>query len=296
MRKFHRWLSLILCLPLLWIASTGCILAVVNLWNDRHPPFHDNPRSLRESVSKITLPLTDTRAIEWKTPDVLEIENKNGNRVFINVNNLELVPDSFSDSDEWLRTLMHLHRGRFGGDFGRYAFSTIGATLLFLAASGIFLLRKRNRLRNLRDWHQAGAWALTLPLGLMIVTGSVWNLSREWRALPALSRPTNFEPLQALSTAENAYPSSTPQAVYFSDNRTLVLFADQSRFYWDSNSQTGDLRKIWSRRGWIEPMFHLHSGRWFGRYGVLIPLLTGLGAIALTVTGMILFARWWAKL
>jgi uncharacterized iron-regulated membrane protein len=294
-RSFHRWLSLLLCVPLLWIAATGCILAVVNLWSDRHPPFRQNPRSLRESLSQVTADLTKTRAVEWQTPDILQIDNKNGERVLIDANHPEITLSAPSSSDEWLHTLMHLHRGKFLGDFGRFVFSTIGATLLFLAASGLFLLRRRNRFLNVRDFHQAGAWILTLPLGLMIVTGSLWNLSREWRALPALPQATTFDPIRALSAAEKVYPASTPQAVYFSDNRTLVLFADQSRFYWDSNAQAGDLREVWSRRGWIEPLFYLHSGRWFGRYGVLIPLLTGLGALALTITGMILFAQWWQR-
>lgn len=315
MRKFHRRIALILGIPLLWIATTGTILGTLIYFRESRAPYRltegisHSPRALAQALPRLRV-LLDSAAQEGRQESIQEVKfSKTADRSdrlqFRSGETWFFAPDQarpftrlVRESSELEETLMSLHRGKFFGLAGRIGFSALSVSMLALVASGILIFTRRKQRWTVRDLHRWLSLPVFLPLSVLLLTGSVWNLSSEIRiraGAPQKSPPPKSVPSSAwtlaVEKAQVAYPRSAPDGVYLVGENLLVIFKDSARVYFNLSQESLVVSRPLSAKGWFESFFWIHSGQFLGPRGILLTLATGLLTVLMGVTGLILTKR-----
>ncbi|HUQ14059.1 MAG TPA: PepSY domain-containing protein [Novosphingobium sp.] len=126
MRKYHRWLSIVFAVFLLWIATTGVMSQFAAMVAEGQAP----PR-----VDRMIVP--PARAHEHEAPAAKPAALPAG---FVCPAELTCRPRQAPDSAQaWVGYLHHLHSGEAFGPVGVWLSIASGFALLFFAASGLWM-------------------------------------------------------------------------------------------------------------------------------------------------------------
>lgn len=128
MRKWHRWLSLIFGIFMLWIAATGVLSQIVPLTQSRPEGAKDAPVVLSKLQPDFVCPA-----------DVSCRPKKQGGGNIVGL-------------------LHHLHSGESFGPLGVLISTLSGFALLFFAGSGLWLYIQMWRNRKSRDLAPRWFW------------------------------------------------------------------------------------------------------------------------------------------
>lgn len=88
----------------------------------------------------------------------------------------------FGMTDETGAFVRSIHDGKWVGEwFSPFYVLVVGLGLLFLAISGLTMVKRRNRAADAsRHWHRIGSIVLVLPLAASALTGIGFRLTQAW--------------------------------------------------------------------------------------------------------------------
>ena len=129
MRTYHRWLSVLFGLLILWIAVTGLMSHGAALVRDAQGPAAVGPVAAAQ--------MADAKAAGFVCPESMTCRVK---------------PDPDSAS-AWVSYLHHLHAGEEFGAIGTTLSILSGFALLFFAISGLWMYIQMYRRRSHRHSH-----------------------------------------------------------------------------------------------------------------------------------------------
>jgi uncharacterized iron-regulated membrane protein len=231
----HRWLGLLLALPLAAVALSGGLLAAgkpVDAWMNRHL-FHAAAPAPSAAGGTLAIDAAHAELSERYGPQAgftlrLPQEPHESLRVFVRAEHFSGMAfyDPASgrwlgqrgDTEGWWPWLFELHSNALIGDRGKAILSIVAAAALLLAVLGAVLWWPRQggnafgvvwrapALRRWRDLHRVGG-ALVLPLLLAVLMSGVymsWTPIRAWISQAAGEPPVKPPRLPAAPAAEGA--------------------------------------------------------------------------------------------
>lgn len=160
LRRWHRWISALVMMPLLLVVVTGIALSLrgyVNWVQPKYPAFKSELTLSFPEILEIVKMIPEGQIKSWSDVSQIDIRPANGNiRVRSKFDNWEIqlkgdTGEVMSSAPRRVSWLVKLHEGSFFGDTVRYGWflpSAIG--LLFLWFSGVWLLFSHYRNRYLK--------------------------------------------------------------------------------------------------------------------------------------------------
>lgn len=198
-RRWHRWLGLLLALPLAWALVSGTLLA---LWNPTRPPDaprpdpqwsdqqgYARPAALQQLVQHIDQRLGGTPRLTLRPPraahEPILVRVAAGHwRGIVLADAVSGEPYDWRPADADLgHLLLELHHSLLLGDAAGHVLSACAAAGLMLVLLGAVLAlspagaRAAGLRRGDARWHRRIGLLLTLPLMLLLATGA-WMGSR----------------------------------------------------------------------------------------------------------------------
>jgi uncharacterized iron-regulated membrane protein len=198
---------------------------------------------------------------------------------------------SSTASENVVRFLSDLHRGKFLGASGRYAFTLMGGLAIVYLLTGVALLKQRAAKQRQRKLHRVLGWLLIVPLLTLILSGSTLNVASELRSVPLSTRSS-----QVSNRTSDDWDAALVVARARDANNKISLVAKVGTFLMTEFTNgrriysVGRLVHIdnspWTAAGWFEAAYPIHSGRYWGLSGRLIQFITALGSLVLVISGL----------
>lgn len=139
MRKWHRWISVVFGVFLLWIAGTGVASQVVPLW--QNGGFENEAREKAEREAKAVAAAVAPPASAHEEPDnapAAKASAAPGAAPFVCPETMICRPKP-TGGRSLVGTLHHLHSGESFGPIGTVISLLSGIALLFFAFSGLWM-------------------------------------------------------------------------------------------------------------------------------------------------------------
>lgn len=224
-RNLHRWLALLVALPVLTLAVTGILLAFASTWDRLQYPQVFNgghvakPLSLVSLVAALKVDDPSTRIAYLALPEatdrpVVAFVNRDSGfaKLFMHPGTGLVLQVPESQFSHWVE---RLHRAWLLPDWGRYLVAASSLILLGLSLVGLYLwwpMRKRTVQRALQRrtalaWHNLVGVALAPLLVILALTGVTLTFHKPlFEALYSLTEREPVEPPPALRLSEDQVP------------------------------------------------------------------------------------------
>lgn len=301
LRRIHSRCAVVVALPFLWLLLSGIILWMLLFWRESLHPYALSTKqhsvlterlqwqSIKGSLNGLESQIT--RVTFGDSRQSLRVNLASGDVWYWVPGESEPFHKSNPTfSDQCICILSGLHRGKFFGAVGRYAFTFFGFSILAYLFTGIALLKQRAGKQTQRRMHRILGWSVMLPLLGLILSGSLLNVASELRSIPSLpnriavSSQSYADWDSALLLARERHARSRISLIAKVGDSLLTEFANGRRLYSAGKTALAD-KAPWTRAGWIEAAYPLHSGRYWGLAGRFIILVAAVGSTMLLITG-----------
>lgn len=299
--RLHSWLGLLAALPLLVVAGSGVILGFYD-----HIRHASAPYRLEKPVSPHLPPvaLAEAAGAAWPTgrletlylPSAVDRSARAvmvGDKrvtVFLHPASGALLAVRDADRSDWLEFVRRLHHGNQLGLAGEIAVAAIALAIVILWLTG-FALHRRGHLHGLLGRIAGGGLVFLAVSGGILTFGK--PLRENFYPPPAASgtAPTWADVSRAVKMGAMAYGRAPLGRIVFptkAGQPLLLRYRDGGRVFLD-HSSAQVLRVETSFSPWLNILYPLHSGRFFGGWGP--PLVAALGGVLLFIAASGLVIR-----
>ncbi|MGY6410165.1 MAG: PepSY domain-containing protein [Alkalilacustris sp.] len=282
----HRWLTLLLLPPLLFLIVTGGILAVQPVVQDvTSGPALQRPVPVPEAVALLARVDGDNRvrALRFEEPGLAVMEFARAGerrvRVFDMAGGRDL--GERQEGAAFFHTVSDLHKHFVWGLQVLIEVATYGMVLVLLAGPFLGWPRLRN---TAPGWHMGLGWAFGPLAGLVAVTGAMMLLGIGTPDFPAVDRSAGRYPLpQALEAAARAQGLSHVETVRTAHQAAVIVTGRAGETPVTLVAMRGGVTPIAAHPGLVE---RLHTGTWGGAWSGALYLAAMLALLGLTGTGL----------
>ena len=326
-KKLHTYIGFALLIPITVLSVTGIILGLhESIYRTK---FHYASKAQYPLVAKdlnrsvtlfkeafptlilasIALPkFTKNGPSATLRFKVTDLSGKNPRIFYLDSQTSEILRIEPSDQTDFLDWVLKIHRGTWGGFYGRLSMSSIGILFGLLWPTGLIIKKFRKgrkkdtlwtqrKLKSSIGLHRALSSLLGMGISFMGFSGAWINFNSE---LTQLLDPFPIQSAQNLSINQRASlqeqmetalairSHSTLESIYFSKapaGTVLFYFSDNSRVYLQQH--TGALvRTITPITHASQALFPIHSGRVLGDLQSLYMGFFGIGILMLSFSGV----------
>ncbi len=308
----HKYLALVLSLPLLLTALSGVLISVSPLFSSGGASLKSPPISLIELMKKVTIEVPEAQLMRGLSrgpggPTAHLMVNVEGKRQFIWSDGAELKRHDLSG--DFFYQNKHFHEGFLLSSVGKKVVAYSGLGLALIVLSGVlfwlgngFMKRTKNLWqsspRRLAAWHVVLGLVIAGPLFFQAMTGSMIELNNlVFANAPVMDheKPTSCTPNEQLALIERLeqpmmvffcrpdFPYlmvRTPEGEVIQYTAGGLAVMTQPKDHWQGTPLT--------RKGFF---VGLHEAKIFGKFHHVYNFIVGVALTFFIISGLILWTR-----